>query len=252
MSISTISILIQRQLIEHRRLYAIGALVLFALLMFMFLVIHQWQDSFSGAVQNGVFIIGLFIAGTVFTSTMFGELSSKQSAIWLLSIPAKHAEKVFLSVLFSVPFFIICYLLIFYLADLIYLTTIAQDTSSGLLDVTKNDFYQFFFLYLILNGCILLGGVIFNRFSLIKTILGCVLLFVCINLVNNTLLTILIPEATVISSILFDSFLFIHQGENIKVSLWGLSDTIASLFVRGILPVSLWITVWLKLKEKEV
>lgn len=252
MNITTISILFQRQFIEHKKIYGIGGLVLFALLIFMFLVIHQWQDSFSGAVQNGVFIIGLFVSGGVFSSTMFGELSSKQSAIWFLSIPAKQAEKVLLSVLLSVPFFLVAYLLIFYLADLIYLYTIAENSSLDILDLTRNNFYQFFFQYLIFNGLILLGGVLFNKYSLIKTILLCVILFSSLNFLNNTLLSLLIPEASVISSTLFDSFLFSHQGENIKVAMLGPSDVVASIFVRLILPVSLWLSVWLKLKEKEI
>ena len=252
MSISTISLLIQRQFTEHKRIYGIGALVLFAILNFMFLVIHQWQDSFSGAVQNGVFIIGLFVSGGVFTSTMFSELSNKQSAIWLLSIPAKHSEKVLVSILLSVPFFLGSYLMIFYHTDLIYLFTLAPDGSSTILDLTRNNFYQFIFQYNIFSGLILLGGVIFNRHSLIKTILVCILLFAFLNFLNNTLLKMLIPETSVISSILFDSFLFSHQGENIKVALLGSNDLLTSLFVRLVLPVSIWVAIWLKLKEKEV
>lgn len=252
MSISNISLLLQRQFLEHKRVYGIAAWVLFAILIFMFLVIHQWQDSFSGAVQNGVFIIGLFVSGGLFSSTMFAELSSKQSGIWFLSIPATHAEKVFLSLLLSVPFFLLAYLLIFYLTNFIYLYTLAENGSSAMLDLSRNNFYQFFFQYLILNGFILLGGVIFNKHSLIKSILLGVILFAFINFLNNSLLSILIPEASILSSTLFDSFLFAHQGENIKVALPGHSDFFSSVFVRLILPLSLWIAVWMKLKEKEI
>lgn len=252
MSLTNISILIQRQFIEHKRIYGIGAFVLFALLLCMFLVVHQWQDSFSGGVQNGVFIIGLFASGGVFTSTMFRELSSKQSAIWFLSIPAKHAEKVLVSVFLSVPLFLLAYLLIFYLTDLIYLYALAENGSSGILDLSRNNFYYFFFQYLIFNGLILLGGVMFNTYSLIKTILVSVVLFASLNFLNNSLLSMLLPEASVISSIMFDSFLFAHQGEHIKVALSGTDEVVASLFVRAILPLSLWIAVWLKLKEKEI
>ena len=249
---STISLLLQRQFIEHKKMYGISIIVLFALLVFMFLVIHQWQDSFSGSVQNGVFIIGLFVSGSLFTGTMFRELSNPQSAIWYLSIPARHSEKVLVSILLSVPLFLIAYLMIFYLADLIYLYGFADGNRAGLLDLTKNNFYHFFFLYIILNGLILLGGVIFNRYSLIKTVLVCILLFVCLNFLNYTLLNMFIPEASIVSSVLFDSFLFSYQGENIKVSLLDSNELIASLFVRVVLPISLWVAVWLKLKEKEI
>lgn len=252
MSSSTLSILVQRQFTEHKKIYGIGILVLFALLIFMFLVVHQWQDSFSGAVQNGVFIIGLFISGVVFSSTMFGELSSPKSSIWLLSIPSTHAEKVLLSIFLSVPCFLATYLLVFYLADILYLYVINTGGNSTLLDLTKNNFYHFFFQYLVVNGLILLGSILFNRHSLIKTVLVCILLFASINYVNNGLLSILIPEASVVSSLVFDSFLFSHQGENIKVMMSGSTDIISTLFVRLVMPLSLWFAVWLKLKEKQV
>ncbi|MEM6800563.1 MAG: hypothetical protein AAF696_04115 [Bacteroidota bacterium] len=252
MSITNISLLLQRQFIEHKRIYGIGTLVLFALLIFMFLVVHQWQDSFSGAVQNGVFIIGLFVSGAVFSSRMFADLSNKQSGIWYLSMPATHAEKVFISIFLSVPCFLLCYLLLFYLVDLLYLYTFAENGNATMLDVRSNNFYQFIFPYLTFNALILLGGVIFHTYSLLKTLLFSVLLFAKINFLNNSLLSILIPDASIISSTLFDSFLFSHQGENIKVALSGQSDMLAASFLRLILPLSLWFAIWLKLKEKEI
>ncbi len=91
MNINHISLLIRRQLKEQYKAYLIGGAVLFGLLSFMFLLVHQWRDSFAGAVQNGVFLIGLFISGGVFTASMFQELSVPAKGIWLLGIPATQA-----------------------------------------------------------------------------------------------------------------------------------------------------------------
>jgi len=109
MNISTISMLINRQFKENNKIYGISMLVLFGLLSFMFLLVHQWQDSFAGAVQNGVFLIGLFIGGGLFTNSMFHELSDSSSSIWLLSLPAKHSEKVVASIFISTVIFLIYY-----------------------------------------------------------------------------------------------------------------------------------------------
>jgi hypothetical protein len=218
----------------------------------MFLIVHQWQDSFSGAVQNGVFVIGLFIAGGIFSNAMFHEFSSPQSGMWLLSIPAKHSEKVVSNIIISVIFFLLVYLPIFYLTDILYLALTRRLEFEAILNPFKDNFYQFFFLYLLFNGIILFGSVIFNKHSFIKTLLATVLLVVVFNYINTLILEVLIPETSVISTIAFDSFLFSYQGENIKVFLFQDANMVSSIFVRVVIPISLWLAVWLKLKEKEI
>lgn len=252
MHILTILLLIKRQFKEQAKMYSIGLLVLLAFLFFMFLIVHQWQDSFSGAVQNGVFIIGLFVGGSVFSNAMFREFSSPQSGMWLLSIPATHAEKVVTSILISVVFFLAVYIPLFYFADVLYLTFTGTFTMDAILNPFKDNFYQFFFLYFICNGMLLLGSVLFNTYSFIKTLLVCVLLFIALNYSNGLMLQFLLPESSVVSSTPFDSFLFSHQGENIKVLLPETYEFLSSIFVRGILPITIWVAVWLQLKEKEI
>ncbi len=252
MNISTISLLIKRQFKENSKIYGIGLLVLIALLLFMFLIVHQWQDSFAGAVQNGVFVIGLFIAGGVFTNSMFQEFSNPQSGIWFLSIPATHSEKVITSILISVVLFLIIYFPTFYLADILYLLATNQFSLETILNPFKDGFYQFLFFYLVFNGIILLGSIIFKKYSFIKTLLAGILVIILFNYANTLILQSLIPEANVVSTTVFDSFLFRHEGENITVSLSTHSDFLSAVFVRFILPVAIWFTVWLKLKEKQI
>lgn len=252
MNISTISLLIKRQFKENFKIYGIGLLVLLVLLLFMFLIVHQWQDSFSGAVQNGVFIIGLFIGGGVFSNVMFHDFSSPQSGMWLLGIPAKHSEKVVASILMSTLFYLLVYIPLFYLADVLYLSLIDTPSFQTLLNPFKDNFYQFFFVYFIFNGFILLGSVVFNKHSFIKTLLTGILLLILFNYINTLILEFLLPETSVVSCIAFDSFLFSHQGENVKVLLFEKADGLTSLFVRAVLPVSIWFAVGLKLKEKEI
>lgn len=252
MSISNLSLLIKRQLWEHSRMYVLGFLVLVFLLLFMFVIVHQWKDSFSGAVQNGVFIIGLFISGSIFSNNMFHEFTRPQSAMWLLSIPAKPSEKVLSSILISTFFFLLVYLVAFYFADFTYLLLTNTFSFDSVLNPFKNSFYKFFFIYLLFNGLVLLGRVIFNKNSLIKTLLAIAILLIIFNYLNHLLLDLLLPEATIISSIAFDSFLFLNHGENLKVFLPEGADIFSAIFVHFILPVAVWYLVWLKLKEKEI
>lgn len=252
MRISALSLFINRQFKENYNIYGIGMLVLSGFLAFMFLIIHHWRDSFSGAVQHGVFLIGLFISGGLVSSSMFQEFSHTPSSIWLLSIPIKHSEKLISSILISVCFFLIGYLIIFYCIDIAYLLVSGTFQPDAIFNPLEDGFYQFFFWYLICNGIILLGSVVFTRYSLIKTLLAGIIFFIVFNSINTLMLEFLIPDMSVISSSAFDSFQFIHQGENIKVFLPEHADVISSIFVRGMLPVSIWFVVWLKLKEKQV
>lgn len=252
MKLSILSLLIKRQFRENYQLYGIFFLVLFGMLSFMFLLIHQWQDSFAGAVQNGVFIIGLFVGGGVFTSTMFHEFSTSSGSIWLLGLPATHGEKLVSSIFMSTVFFIFTYLIIFYLTDALYLLNTIGLKPEFLLNPFKDEFYTFFLFYLLFNGALLLGRVMFTKHSLIKTLLLCILFFVVFNFMNNLILETIIPEMNVTSSIPFDSFQFVHLGENVKVFLPPQIDFANAIYIRLILPCSLWFLVWLKLKEKQV
>ena len=252
MKTSNISLLVNRQFKENNKIYGISLLVLFGVLSFMFLLVHQWQDSFAGAVQNGVFLIGLFIGGGLFTNSMLNELSGSSSSIWLLSLPAKHSEKVIASVFISTVIFLIFYLLIFYLVDILYLLKTDRLKIEYLLNPFKDDFHIFFFWYLLYNGVILLGRVMFTKYSLIKTLLFVFLFFILFNYLNNFILELLIPNVNLVSSVAMDSFLFHHEAENVTVFLPESIDLVSAIFTRFLLPVSMWFLVWLKLKEKQV
>ncbi|MFK7775816.1 MAG: hypothetical protein AB8F94_27080 [Saprospiraceae bacterium] len=252
MNTSNISLLIKRQFKENNKIYGISLLVLFSVLAFLFLLVHQWQDSFAGAVQNGVFLIGLFIGGGLFTNSMFNELSDSSSSIWLLSLPAKHSEKVLASIFISTVIFLTSYLIIFYLVDILYLLKTDRFKMEYILNPFKDDFYLFFFWYLLYNAIILLGRVLFTKYSLIKTILSIFLFFILFNYLNNLILEMLIPEVNLVSSIALDSFLFHHETENVTVFLPENIDLATAVFTKFLLPISMWFLVWLKLKEKQV
>ena len=252
MTTLSIKLLFKRQFKENFKFYGIGLLVLFAMLLLMFLVVHQWRDSFAGAVQNGVFVIGLFVAGGLFTSSMFHEFSNPQSGMWMLSIPATHAEKVLTSLLWSVVVFLVTYFIVFYLADVIYLLSTEQLSYLTILNPFKDGFYQFIFYYLIFNGVVLFGSIVFNKYSFIKTILMGIILLVFFNYLNAIILHSYLPEVTIISNTAFDSFIFSHEGENVSVALLDGQSFMSSVFVRGLLPMSIWVLVWLKLKEKQI
>ena len=252
MTLSTIFQLIKRQLKENYQFYLISAAVLLGLLSFLFLLIHQWRDSFSGAVQNGVFLIGLFVSGGIITNSMFQEFADPSKAMWFLGIPAKQAEKIVATILMSTVAFLIVYIGIYYLVDWGYVLLTYKKYGSGPLNLFKNGFYYFLFTYLTFNGIVLLGSILFSKHSFIKTILATILGFVIQYHLNDFMLELMIPEVTVTSSMPLGGFQFVDQGENVYVSLPEGVGEFNDFCVRYLLPLLLWSIAWLRLKEKEV
>lgn len=250
MNWSSIRLLITRQLKEHMRVYLISLALLAGLLSFMFLLIHNWRDSFTGAVENGVFLIGLFLSGGLFTNSMFKELSNKPEGIWLLNIPATSLEKVFSAVLLSSVVFLAIYLGVFFLIDALYLSLTAQ--SGNLLGIFSNGFHEFIFLYLIFNGLVLLGRASFMKYSFLKTMVLIIGVVILLNTFNNFTLEYMIPDLSVTSSMPFSSFQFRHSGENIHVLLPSSTRAAFMPFLWILLPLALWGITWLKIKEKEI
>ena len=246
------SMLIQRQLKEHAQLYVIGPALLVGLLAFLFLIVHHWRDSFAGAVQNGVFLIGLFVSGGVFTSTMFQELSDSPKGIWLLSLPASHAEKVISAILMSAFAFLAGYVGLFYLVDGLYVYLTYRQYNSVPFNLFRNGFHGFLYTYLLFNALILLGSVFFTKYSFIKTLLSILIGLVLLNYLNNFLMEAITGIKPIISSNLLGGFQFDYQGEHVYVTLPPACAAMSSWFIRIILPVIIWGITWLRFTEKEI
>lgn len=250
MNWSSIRLLITRQLKEYLKLYMISLALLAGLLSFMFLLIYNWRDSFTGAVENGVFLIGLFLSGGLFTNSMFREFSNKPEGIWLLNIPATSLEKLLSAVLLSSVLFLTVYLGIFFLIDGIYLGITGQ--SGSLFKIFDNGFHEFIFLYLIFNGLVLVGRASFSKHSFLKTMVLIIGGVILLNTFNNFTLEYMIPDLSVTSSMPFSSFQFRHSGENIHVLLPSSTRAAFMPFLWTLLPLALWGITWLKIKEKEI
>ena len=247
---SSIKLLISRQFKEQFKVYMVATLLLFCLLSFMFLLIYNWRDSFTGAVENGVFLIGLFLSGGLFTSSMFREFSNKPEGIWLLNIPATQLEKVISAIILSTLIFLSVYMGAFFLVDSLYLNLTKQDSKNGFWAMFNNGFYEFIFIYFIFNGLILLGRVSFTRHSFLKTMVTIILGVVLLNTINNMTLEFMIPDLSVTSSMPLRSFLFRQAGENIQVNLPTAIQGVVSLCTWTLIPLFLWTITLLKVKEE--
>src|SRR5580704_16189810 len=101
---------------EHYRIYLMSIGLLAGVLLlagsFLFFVIPDPPDP---GFQEASYIMLLFLAGGIFTSTVFSDFGEKNKAIPALTLPATTFEKYLVGWLYSYPIFLVIYTGVFYL-----------------------------------------------------------------------------------------------------------------------------------------
>lgn len=257
--------LIRKQWIENSRFYLLGSLALFGLMticMIFFWVLmdgRQYSESFA----YSLYLIGLFLTGTIYGSISFSILGSKEKGQYWLSFPASHAEKLVTSIFYNVILFFIIYTLSFlvvkwgcqlyiesYISTHKWASLRPMDWENGIGEV----FYYFVWGYFCLQALFMLGSVYFKQYAFIKTAI-----FVSI---IAGVFTFLLAK---VSMNFFQGYGFNmenleirdhHVPENYGIyksySLGtGLATTLRYLLTYCWIPV-FWLITWYRLKEKEL
>jgi hypothetical protein len=247
------TLLLKRQWLENRKAWLIGALALAGILAFLFLLTWRWRTSFNGDTTKGIFLLMLFTGGILFMSTILKDLGNKQKGIWLLILPASALVKLVVALFYGVIAYLVVYFGIFYLVrELMLLAFGAEATLWASLDLMKNSFYQFVFVYIIFQSIVLLGSVYFNKSQFLKTILITMILFFAAFNGNGLLLKLITGEMNINANVPLDSFQFAYGGDNIYVRSTALMTYISCTLLWFIVPVTLWVITWFRIKEKEL
>src|SRR5258708_2300085 len=120
-SFSRWRLLVAKHWIEHRRRYVLSLLAIGGLqaVWFSFLIAIDVYAPLVAFMQFGVYIVGLYLVGCLYSSMLFAELGTKKEALPWLSLPASHLEKLLCALLYGVVLFFIVYTLVFYAVDII-------------------------------------------------------------------------------------------------------------------------------------
>lgn len=248
-----LSLLTKRQWLENRKVYGASALSIAGLLSFLFLITWHWGSSFSGGVNKGIFLIGLFVGGGLFVSLVFRDLGNKSKGMWLLCLPASAAEKLTIAFFIGILSYLLLYTGIFYLVETGYLWLVNDiHTKIGHTRLFENGFYEFVFIYINIQLIILLGSICFTKIAFIKTLLLLIVGFPLVTTANNYALKIITGLSEIDSSMPFSYFQFMHQGEWVYVYLPERAQTAVTLFLNYLLPAALYYIAYLKLREKEL
>src|SRR5579872_553873 len=102
---------------EHYRTYLMAVGILFGFLVlsgaFLLFLVGETADA---AFQIASYVIILFIAGGLFTSSIFSDYGNNNRAIPALTLPATSFEKFLVGWMWSFPIFLVIYTAVFYLA----------------------------------------------------------------------------------------------------------------------------------------
>lgn len=256
--------LIAKQWVENRRMYLMSVLALVGLLgiVFVFWAING-GSRYSEEPLYIIGLFGLFITGSIFASTTFNMLGSKDKGIYWISFPASHLEKFLATLFFNVIVFSVVYLLCFLL-----LKTLAESYIHVLIDKDPSKYgYKkinwnnengigaaipyFISAFFAVQAAFILGSAAFKRFAFIITIvLIATFLFLFIYYVSKVT-TNSFPGYN------FELFSLTEHSERGKDTYkeYQLSPVIKEsvlFFLKFLITPALWLITWVKLKEKQI
>jgi hypothetical protein len=253
MNLSKLILLNRRQWWENRRAYAVGLLAITGILLFLFLVVRHWRDSFAGGVQKGIFLIGLFGGGCIFASLLLKDLRSTAKGTWFIGLPAGAVEKVLVAAVYATIIYLVAYLALFYITEGFFLWMVKQDNAPiEHTDLLYNGFYNFLFTFIDFQLFVLLGCQFFNKSALLKTILIMIVFFSASYNGNNYLLMRISGEKSINGGTIFNYFQFSYAGENIYVYLPVNVQLVVTIFFNYLLPLILFYIIYLKFRETEL
>jgi len=268
--------LVIRHWAENRRRYLFSLLAVAGLLLawYGFQFVMDRSDIPRKMSQFVIYLIGLFLAGCIYASTIFSPLGNKKEAIQYLSVPASQLEKFLCAWFYAVFLFFILYTIVFYAVDIAMVKMairsgvgyssqrIAPDYYAQRLGIPNifategifaDDVHPTLFLlaFLAFQSVFILGSVYFSRYAFIKTMAALLLLTgVCALFVVKGVGGHL-PKDWHLNGLL-EWGGYAHGGETLSIvpERW-VEDTVTFL-VRYALPPIFWYIAYTRLKEKEV
>ena len=214
-----------------------------------------------GAAQNISFIWGLAGGGCFMASFVFGYFSSNASGSSYLTLPASSFEKWLCGILIAGVLFPLVFILFYKLVDTSFVAIYRHglDPSAPFYKMEYESVYPFplagrvavkiYTLFLIFSGAMFVGSLYFNKAGFIKTtLIGC-LLVISIYAVNWLFARFLFGN-------LSDAFPFryvaLFSGKSVgSIELPEKAARFYAYSFNFIVPLILWVTAYIRLREKE-
>ncbi|MDZ7897145.1 MAG: hypothetical protein U5N85_03840 [Arcicella sp.] len=185
------ALLLKRQWVENQKLFLMATLVMLGIGILFYAPNLDWPGGYLFNIDSrtGIFFVGLFITGSLFTNYIFKDLSDKNSSTSYLLVPASHFEKVSSGIFYAIIVFPVVYSIVFYALDSAFVSIgnsiLESNVSKGLMKIEKLNLNKSLFgnlrdidfsraklilpIWLVIQAFMILGSISFMRWSFIKT-----------------------------------------------------------------------------------
>ncbi|MES2108799.1 MAG: hypothetical protein V4577_08635 [Bacteroidota bacterium] len=244
--------LLIKQLTEHYKTYLMGVAVLTGVMLvggsfFLFLTPAVLDLSAQVVLFGSIY----FLAGTIFTSTVFADLSDKKKSISYLTLPASHFEKFFTGWLISMVLFSLVYLVSFYSILMILLHVKHwPGQRTEVLNVFVDPMPVVFIVYAMLHGFSIWGAIFFERLHFIKTAFCFFIGIIALSVVNTSFIEMLLGRE-VRTATPFGGISFIEGHKYVAVASVRQTDPLVG-YVFIAIAIVFWTAAYCRLKEKQV
>ncbi|RFM29501.1 hypothetical protein [Deminuibacter soli] len=263
--------LIRKQWGDNKRMYVMGMTITIAIIagIYFFNVLAAYNLArvfFDSPLRPVLYYAGLFIVGCIFAGLYFNDLSFKPRAITQLLLPASNTEKSIVAILFAVVLFFSVYTALFEAVDFAAISVAkALPATLHRTPLTREQVQQLHIfnmfdgnpvnnvelsIFFALQSLFLLGSVYFEKFGYIKTALSLIVIVLLFILYVVKLADNFLPSGGFDG----DMHYFKSYDEHSGVHLIPIPWLLGWLMLRGIyiLIAATWVTIWFRLKEKEV
>jgi hypothetical protein len=253
-------LLLKKTILERPvQLMGLTGLVFVATLIIYSLALYtlSWNPA-----QNLAFIWGFVGGGCFLSSIIFGYFSTNASGSAYLTLPASAFEKWLCGILIAGIFFTCAFLAFYRLLDTCFVTTYHNGLNKNspqfkeLYDMAhiytfdNNVARQSIILYVNFAGAMMVGSLYFNKVSAVKTALvycGILGVIFFLNLFLANIFFKNVDEAFPFHNI------FIKIGNDVgSVELPHAVSNMVTIAIQFIIPAVLWITAFIRLREKEI
>lgn len=264
-SLKRVGLLIAGHWAENRRRYLLSALALTGAMgaLVCLKIVNEEDPDIAPHVQMISYAIVLILVGNVFSSQYFSDLGSRPKAINYLLTPASHLEKLVTALFYTVVVALVVTTVAFYIVDVLAVATVNMMDSSTKPSQVINVFgYKssnsdaagagIIATFLCVQSVYLLGSVYFNKYRYALTAVSGLLIILFVGLFIQYILSPLVPGGDFMLGPDPKYLVVVGDGSvNRAIPLPRAVSVITGL-LPFLLPPVLWVTAWLRLKEKEV
>ncbi|MBO9619620.1 MAG: hypothetical protein J7539_11345 [Niabella sp.] len=249
-----------RKTIAERPILTVGVMALLLILSILLYTIIKKIAGF-GPAQNITMIWGLAGGSFLLTSFVFGYFGTNANGCSYLTLPVSFLEKWLCAIIIVLIIYPVLFLLCFHITDSLFVAAYhnSLDPASPFykqfyesvytLDLTGFFAWKVYSLFLTLTGCMLVGGLYFNKAALIKTSIAITLLTLAIIGINWLMAFSIFRN--VVDAAPYNHVVLSIGRETGTLILPTQAGNIFSTGLKYVIPGFLWLLPLIRLREKE-